>query len=145
MTGSHPATVLYDYAMRIAGLPYRYGGDDLIEGLDCSGLVVELLLAAGVVSKGFDSNAHGLWHFPAFTKAAAPQFGTLCFFGSEAFVSHVGFCLNETQMLEAGGGTSQTTTKEAAVKQNAFVRVRLIKSRKDLVGYRHPPYPWKVA
>ncbi len=138
----HANVILYDYAMRMVGLPYRWGGDDLVDGVDCSGLCIELLQAAGVFPKGFDANAAGLWNF-AFEKTTAPRFGSLVFFGVPA-VTHVGFCLNELLMLEAGGGGSQTTSREAAAKQNAYVRVRPIKSRKDLVGFRHPTYPWKV-
>lgn len=138
----HIKVVIYEYAMRMIGLPYRWGGDDLIDGLDCSGLCVELLRAAGVVDGTFDASADGLWHYPAFPEIDAPRFGALAFFGKPN-VSHVGWCMNETHMIEAGGGTSATTTRAAAEKQNAYVRVRPIKARKDFVGVRMPTYPWK--
>lgn len=139
----HSNVVLYDYAMRLVGLPYRWGGDDAVDGFDCSGMVVELLQSVGVLPAGFDSNAAGFWNFPAFQKVDAPRFGALAFFGLPSVI-HIGFCLNEALMLEAGGGGSKTTTKEAAAAANAYVRVRPIKTRKDLVGFRLPSYPWKV-
>lgn len=139
----HPSAVLYDYAMRMVGLPYRWGGDDTVDGFDCSGLCIDILQAAGVLPKDFDATSSGLWHMPAFGKVDAATFGSLAFFGVPT-VSHVGFCLNDRLMLEAGGGGSKTTSLAAAAAQNAYVRVRPIKSRKDFVGFRHPTYPWKV-
>ena len=134
--------VLYDYAIRFVGLPYRWGGDDALGGFDCSGMVLELLKAAGIYPQNSDTSAAGLYQLYAGLLVGEPDFGTLCFFGAQV-VSHVGFCLNATQMLEAGGGGSKTLTPEDAAAQNAYVRIRPIKSRKDLVGFRHPPYPWK--
>jgi cell wall-associated NlpC family hydrolase len=137
--------VVYDYAMKFCGLPYRWGGNDAIDGFDCSGLCIELLQAAGVYPRGLDSSAAGLFAFFQSGIVPQPTFGTLAFFGSNtgSGISHVGFCLNETHMLEAGGGTSKTTSKEAAAQQNAYIRIRPLKSRTDLVGLRHPSYPWK--
>ncbi len=138
-----PQVVLYDYAMRLVGLPYRWGGDDSVDGFDCSGLCVELLQSAGVFPKGKDSTASGLYDFYALGATETPSFGSLVFFGLPA-ISHIAFCLNKDLMLEAGGGGSKTTSREAAVEQNAFVRIRPIKWRNDIVGYRHPPYLWKA-
>jgi cell wall-associated NlpC family hydrolase len=132
--------VLYDYAMRLVGLPYRWGGDDTVDGFDCSGLVQELLKAAGVLTGRADHTAAAL--AALFPETLEPGFGSLVFFGSGA-ISHVGFCLNNLLMLEAGGGGSKTLTEKDAAAQNAYVRVRPIRARTDIVGYRHPQYPWK--
>lgn len=139
-----PQVVLYDYAMKLVGLPYRWGGDDPINGFDCSGLVQELLQSCGVYPAKRDTNAAGLWQFFDVPVTTAPNFGTLAFFGAAInAIHHVGFCLNETQMLEAGGGGSTTLTAKDAADKNAYVRVRPIRFRKDLVGLKHPTYPWK--
>lgn len=135
--------ILYAYAMGFAGQPYRWGGDDPVDGFDCSGLCIELLQAAGVFPQGKDLPAAGLADFYSQFSSGPHGFGSLVFFGTGR-ISHVGFCLTELLMLEAGGGGSKTLTLADAAKQNAFVRVRPIKTRKDLVGFRHPPYPWKV-
>ena len=135
--------VLYDYAMSHCGLPYRWGGDDPITGFDCSGLCIELLQSVGVLPKDYDSTANGLWSFFDSYRASEPKFGALVFYGTPQRVSHVGFCLNKRQVLEAGGGNSRTVTTVKAAHQNAFIRVRPIDHRKDLVGFVHPIYPWK--
>jgi hypothetical protein len=46
-------------------------------------------------------------------------------------------------MLEAGGGNSKTTSLAVAAEQNAYVRIRPIRFRKDVFGFRNPPYTWK--
>jgi cell wall-associated NlpC family hydrolase len=129
--------LLYDYAMQLVALPYRWGGDDTLEGFDCSGLCIELLRAGGVLPGNVDMNAHGLFHYPAFQYAGEADFGVLAFYGKEKQrPTHVGFCLDGRFMLEAGGGGSATTSLAAAAKQNAYVRVRPVSHRTDFIGYR---------
>lgn len=137
--------VLYDYAMSFVGTPYLWGGDDPINGYDCSGFLIEFLQAAGVYPRGLDSNAAGLFAYFQSGIVPLPAFGTLVFFGGSSGpgITHIGLALNDTTMLEAGGGTSKTLTRADAATQNAFIRVRPIKARNDLVAFRHPPYPWK--
>lgn len=136
--------ILYDYIMEHVGLPYRWGGDDAIAGFDCSGLVIEFLVSCGSFPARTDSSAQGLFDRYASSRNNTPDFGSLAFFGkSDKEISHVAFCLNETQMIEAGGGGSKTITREDAISQNAYVRVRLINNRSDLVGFVLPTYPWK--
>lgn len=136
--------ILYDYAMRLVGLPYIWGGDDAVSGFDCSGLVLELLQAGAAWAVG-DTNAAGL--FAAFKDTVTlpdAAFGDLAFYGTGK-PTHVAFCLGELLMLEAGGGGAKTISREAAARDNAFVRVRPIKRRADLLGLRRPHYPWSAA
>jgi cell wall-associated NlpC family hydrolase len=137
----HSKVVLYDYAMSMVGQPYRWGGDDTIEGFDCSGLCIEILKAAGVLPAGSDMTAEGLRLFFNETQEEV-SFGTLAFFGKTS-ATHVGFCLNSLMMLEAGGGGSSTKTREDAAKQNAFVRIRPISGRADLLEFKQPKYKWR--
>ncbi len=140
----HPAVVLYEYAMQLVGKPYIWGGDDPIKGFDCSGLVLELLQAAGVWHGG-DATAMQIANTFKDSVVTDPTFGSLVFFGTGlAEISHIGFCLNTLQMLEAGGGDHTCVNADIAAVKNAFVKVRPISRRKDVVGYRHPPYAWKV-
>lgn len=133
--------ILYDYAMSFVGQPYRWGGDDPIHGYDCSGLVQEILESCGVDPKG-DQTAQGLYDY--FEKRGhwnRIMLGALAFFGKDAkHITHVGFCLDPYRMIEAGGGGSKTKTREDAAKSNAYVRVRPLDSRKDLVAIIRPSY-----
>lgn len=135
--------ILQQLAMSLVGVPYVWGGNSPLTGLDCSGLACELLRTFGLLAKGEDWPAQGLYtRFPA--KLKEPKFGALVFFGkSAAEITHVGLCLNDQMMLEAGGGGSQTKTPQDAHQQDARVRIRPITSRKDFVSFNMPPWPWK--
>jgi hypothetical protein len=50
-----------EYVWTFLGLPYRWGGDDPIQGFDCSGLIVEVLQAVGLLPHGSDLTANGLY------------------------------------------------------------------------------------
>ncbi len=132
--------VLYEYALRFVGTPYLWGGDDPMGGYDCSGLVLELLQSVGVLGKGDMNAAEMMLHFTAGVIEA--DFGVLAFYGTGT-ASHVAFCLNSLQMLEAGGGDHTVLTRADAEEKNAYVRIRPIARRGDLLGLRLPPYPWK--
>ena len=141
--------VIYNYAISMLGLPYIWGGDDSIEGFDCSGLVIELLKADGLLPNSFDTTSQGLYdkyitstkHFRKVHKLEklTPEFGRLCFYGkSPTNITHVAMCLDNELVIEAGGGGSSIKTKEDAVKRNAFVRVRPYDYRRDLIDILIP-------
>lgn len=133
--------LLVQYALTFCGLPYRWGGDDPIQGFDCSGLVQEILASAGLDPKG-DQTAQGLYDY--FEKRGSwgiQQAGSLVFYGKDAFhISHVGFMIDSYRMVEAGGGGSKTNTENDAARQNAYVRVRPIRNRADIVAIIKPYY-----
>lgn len=131
------------YVMAFLGKPYFYGGDDPVSGFDCSGFVSEILRASGVAPWNYRDNAQGIFNLLHLKyKPCLPQLGAIIFFGkAPGFISHVGFCINEFVMIEAGGGTSETVTNDAAIKRNAFVRLRPINYRKDVVEILWPSYP----
>ena len=139
-----PRRIAFEYVMKFVGLPYRWGGDDSVDGFDCSGLVLEFLKSAGVVSTlQAKTNAAQLLKNYADRPVLNSKFGTLLFFGEAPDkISHVALALNDVQMLEAGGGDHTTTGKDQAAAQNAFVRVRRISSRKGLQAKCHPNYGW---
>jgi len=139
--------VLYDYAMKLVGTPYKWGGDDPMSGLDCSGLCLELMQSVGVLPHNQDLNSQGMYTrmtidgCPVREKA---KFGSLIFFGKDATkISHVAFCLNDQLMIEAGGGTSRTRHINDAIRDNAYVRVRPIATRSDRVAVVMPKYRWE--
>jgi hypothetical protein len=72
------------------------------------------------------------------------SFGALVFFGKEiSKITHVGFALDHNVMIEAGGGDSKTVNPTVAAEQNAFVKIRPILSRTDLVAMVRPKYYWE--
>src|SRR3972149_4205227 len=50
-----------EYLQRFIGLPYLWGGDDPMSGFDCSGLIVEILQAVGILPHGSDFTADALY------------------------------------------------------------------------------------
>lgn len=134
--------ILLAYAMSKLNMPYKWGGDDPIDGYDCSGLVQDLLASVGLDPPG-DQTAQSL--FDHFSKANARWnvhgCGSLAFYGKDASrINHVAMMISNYQIIEAGGGGSGTRTHADAAEQNAFVRVRLLNHRKDLVALLRPDY-----
>lgn len=135
--------ILYSYAMSFVGKPYYWGGDDPMEGYDCSGLVIELLMSVGIFSRKYDATAMGIYYELERRSSHVPagRFGCLAFYGSNFHkISHVGFCLDQFRMLEAGGGGPKVTDVESAKKYNAYIKIRHIESRKDLIAILRPSY-----
>jgi cell wall-associated NlpC family hydrolase len=133
--------LLREVALSCLWSPYKWGGNNKIEGFDCSGLAQYLLKVEGLDPPG-DQTAQGLYdHFEKNGSINCYSFGSLAFFGKDARnITHVAFCMDQHRMLEAGGGGPHVTNISEAVKANAFVRVRPIKSRNDLVAVIRPYY-----
>lgn len=134
--------LLIDYALRFVSVPYVWGGAHPVEGFDCSGYVQEVLRSVGCDPQG-DQTSQALHdHFNRVGKPTDPQAGALVFFGrSDKRITHVAFMIDNHRMVEAGGGGSKTTSVDAAVRDEAFVRVRPLTNRRDLVAVIMPDYP----
>ena len=126
-----------DYISHFIGRPYIWGGDDPLVGFDCSGLCVEWLKSNGKIEINLDFTAMQLYRkFPLVDK---PYRGCLVYYGSAPDkVSHMGICLNDHLVLTASGGGSLTVSLQEAVAADAFVKVRSIYYRRDLVGFNDP-------
>lgn len=133
--------MLRDYALRFVGTPYRWGGDDPMQGFDCSGFVQELLACQGKDPPG-DQTAQALhdWFCDKLRGWRDHRdLGSLAFFGAdEKHVTHVGMLLDAETMIEAAGGGRSVDSLEQASKQNAYIRVRKVARRADLVAIIFP-------
>ena len=86
-----------------------------------------------------DMSALGLYGYFSPTWAPKAARGGLVFFGKDREdITHVGVCLDNKFMLEAGGGDSRVRTVADAKIRNAFVRISPITRRADLVSALHP-------
>jgi len=133
---------LISYAMTFIGVPYRWGGDDPMEGYDCSGFVQELLMSVGVDPIG-DQTSHMLYRYfcAKGKKINEIKTGALVFYGSETKITHVALAIDSFRIIEAAGGGSKTKNEKIAARQNAFIRIRPARRRKDLQAIIMPKYP----
>lgn len=140
-----PMGLLLNYAFMLVGRRYKWGGDDPLAGFDCSGLVVELLTSVGLMPHGQDMNCQQIYqHFVRQGAKTVSGPGALAFYGkSISSITHIGFCVDYLYMIEAGGGDSSTHNEGRAIEQNAFVRMRPVRYRKDLLTLLRPTYPWE--
>jgi cell wall-associated NlpC family hydrolase len=131
------------YCLRLVGLPYVWGGDDTIKGMDCSGFAQEILEAfGGHPLPGKDLTAQGL--YDALQKTGQYNnygIGALAFYGKDfRRITHVAIVIGPNLIIEAGGGGSKTLTAEDAAAHNAYIRIRPLKRRSDLVACILPKY-----
>lgn len=128
---------IFAFIQSVLNVPYKWGGNNPLEGFDCSGLDICIAKAQGIEIPG-DMRAAELYHYYLEKGGHAipsPMFGARAFFGKDKdSITHVAFCLNRTHMVEAGGGNSTINTLEDAKKAGAFVRIRPIHVRKDRVA-----------
>ena len=120
-----------DIADRVAwtyvGTPYIWGGDDFA-GFDCSGLIVELLKSAGVLPRVGDWTAQGLYERFVDLEMPMPHAGCLAFWRRSGRMTHVEYCITNAQTIGASGGGSGTTNRIAAIRDNAYVKVRPVRA-----------------
>ena len=130
--------IVTKYAWHYLGIPYRWGGDDF-SGFDCSGLCMELLQAIGLVGRKEDLTAQGIYNRFQDKEVNEPEEGCLVFYGiGKNHITHIEYCIDKDLSIGASGGGSGTLTVEDAIRQNAFIKIRPIRSRKDIVAYVNP-------
>lgn len=111
------------------GRPYRWGGDDPVEGFDCSGLMSHALRSAGKLGPHERLTAEQLGaRFPA-TTTLRP--GVLVLYertrpNGQKYLGHVEMVFElgtPTYAIGASGGGSKTVDDAAAAAANAFVQI----------------------
>ena len=141
MTEQEKRDLAIEIAKSYLGTWYIWGGDDP-SGFDCSGFMVEILKSIGILPRKGDWTAHMLAASMNWPLISAPhnQGGDLVFwYGHDsAKVIHVEMAINGELSIGASGGGSKTLTREDAVAQNAFIKIRPIKSRPKIWGYVSP-------
>lgn len=146
-----------EYALSFVGTAYKWGGDDPIEGIDCSGYAQEIMQSSGIHPGGGDMSAKDIAvylrnlpgskillgdKFKRGMEDAALGLGAYAFYGkSLGEVSHIVFLVNSWQAIGANGGGSKTVDQKSAARDNAFVKIRPIDYRKDLIAVIMPEYP----
>jgi len=136
--------IVTEYALRLCGTPYKWGGETPLDGFDCSGFAQECLRAVGLQPPRDMTSAELRTHFQSFTIAKPTKDSVvdippcaLVFYGRTR-ITHVGVSIGHGLMVEAGGGTSKTNTLKDAIRDEAFVRIRPILRRNDLVAVVDP-------
>ena len=124
------ATCFVEYAKMFIGQPYLWGGDDSIDGFDCSGLVVESLKAVGMMTTE-DATANTLFNKYENCLVETPRLGSLVCYAREGRIAHIGIYWDCGLYITADGGGSHIKTLEDAARHNAFVKVRPVSSRRD--------------
>ena len=139
------ANEFISFCKQYLGRPYIWGGSGP-DVFDCSGYVQVVLARIGLDPPG-DQTANDLYRY--FTDprkgvaVATPKCGCLVFYGKPSKIGHVAICIDDTNMIEAGGGGSETISIDIARKQKAEVRVRPIDRRPDIVSIIQPlNLPW---
>ncbi len=131
--------MMVTYALSFSGTPYMWGGNNPIEGFDCSGYVQEVLASIGIDPPG-DQTAQQLYnYFIAKEYPTILNAGSILFFGKDdRTIKHVAIAVNRKQMISASGGGRHIRNYDDARRAGAFVKIRLIKTRSDLVTYFYP-------
>jgi cell wall-associated NlpC family hydrolase len=118
-------------AFSLLNVPYVWGGNDPLYGLDCSGYCCYVLKSVGLLSYNIDLSSTGLsLCFTHKVPITAPS-PCLLFFGTFVNITHVAISLNSTSMIESGGGNRECISIAQAKKIGACVRIRPI--RKDFL------------
>lgn len=114
--------------MKFIGKSYIWGGTGSV-GFDCSGLVIECLQAFGYLPQG-DWTADALSRklkTLGWKEVKDYQAGDIIFFHNGIKYYHTAMMINDHQYIEAGGGSSKSTT---AANSTGIVRLRTLAWRK---------------
>lgn len=134
---------LIKYTFSFLNVPYKWGGNNALEGFDCSGFIQEVLASVGRDPRG-DQTAQMLFESLRFSssKEEKAKPGAILFFGeSRTQIHHTAFAIDEHRMIEAGGGDRGVRTIGDAEIRGAMVRIRPIQTRHDLIEILYPNYP----
>lgn len=115
---------------RLLFKPYLWSGNDPLAGFDCSGFVIELLKSVGILPRSGDWTAEELRQKfqPQRTSTLRP--GCLVFWRNAGATAarHVEVVYEViggvAYTIGASGGGSATTSLQAAIEQDAYIKIR---------------------
>ena len=125
------------YLWTFLGTFYSWGGEGP-GGMDCSGLVSEIMQGVGIIGRSERLTAQMFWDRFQMKQVKEPCAGCLVFWHSADNpdkIIHIEMCIDEVHAIGSSGGGSKTITKEDAIRQNAFVKIRPIYSRPNIKGF----------
>lgn len=133
---------LIAYAKSFLHTPYKWGGNNPLEGLDCSGFVQQVLKSIGIAPKvRYSAKALHDFYLQDGTVGKLGK-GSLCFYGkSPEYIDHVAFMVDEYRIIEAGSGDATCINRETAARLGAVVRMRPYNKRGDFLVAIMPNYP----
>lgn len=131
-------------ASDLMDLPYRWGGNDPMEGFDCSGLIIEILQSVGLFPRDKDTTAHGLSLLYPETDILEP--GVLVFYdwNGDNRMDHVEMIVSIDSdgglyTIGASDGGEKTVNLINAQIHNAYVKIRPLRD-----GYIKAVNPFEV-
>ncbi|WP_311482371.1 C40 family peptidase [uncultured Anaerococcus sp.] len=99
MTGSQTGINLYSYAVKFLGNPYVFGGEDLYNGIDCSGFTMRVYQTIGISLPHF---AQSQQRYGVEIPFGQEKAGDLVFFGTSLYnITHVGIADGYGNMVHA--------------------------------------------
>jgi cell wall-associated NlpC family hydrolase len=125
-------SIAREVAFSLLNKPYIWGGDNPVEGIDCSGLVIEILKSIGLLPSKGDWTAHGLYNRfkDHIINEQDVSEGCLIFWqNKDGTCNHVEYALSTTLSIGARGGGSQVKTTKDALKYGAYSKIRPWKGR----------------
>lgn len=130
---------LVEYAKLFIGTPYRWGGSG--PWFDCSGFIQELLAFKGIDPQG-DQSAQALHdYFKKNGIGSIADVGALVFYGEgDQSVTHIEMVMPNKMVIGAMGGGRGTQNIDAAILHGAFVKIRPLGHRKDIIAILMPNY-----
>jgi len=142
MTLGEKQTLATKIAFHFLGTPYIWGGDDPIQGFDCSGFVIEILKSVGILPRNGDWTASGLWEMFKKFPASSPYIGCLVFYrankSKNSRIIHVEYCIDSIHSIGASGGGSKTQKVIDSIDQNAYIKIRPFGGRQWINGFLDP-------
>jgi hypothetical protein len=129
----------------LLNIPYKWGGNSPLDGLDCSGVVIIILKSTGQLASNYDGTAQDLYNFFSSSGGRGvntASAGCLCFYGkSLTEISHVTYCVDHYRAVGGNGGDRAVTNLAVAIAEDARVKISPISYRKDLLAIVKPHQP----